>query len=103
FGQVYGYAGQCSDSAGGQGVGRANDQVVVVRYAGNRVCEADSGLLGRQGKGQLITEVQELEECLELMVAVSAPAGNVQKQVEFCRRGQGDTGCHSLSSRVASC
>ncbi|MDT4826842.1 hypothetical protein FQZ97_601620 [compost metagenome] len=75
----------------------ADDQVAVVGDAGNVAVQADFAVLA-QGEVQFVAVVEELEQRLQLVVAVGTAAEDVQEQVELGRGRQGQAGLHVIAS-----
>src|SRR5690606_38668917 len=79
----------------------AHDQVAVVGHAGHLGVQADLAVLAAP-KAQVVAVVEELEQGLQLVIAVRATAEDVQEQVELGRGGQDQLGVlHARSFRCA--
>ena len=65
----------------------AHDQVAVVGHAGNVGVQTDLPILAAT-ETELVAVVEELEERLQLVIAVRTAAEDVQEQVELGRGGQ---------------
>ncbi len=87
--------------------GGAQHQIVVVHRQRRVVATQAEGVGGLEV--QSVAVVEQHEQGLQQVVAVRAPAVDVQKQVQFGRRRQGKrshdqgwlgSGCHSRISRV---
>ena len=71
---------------------RANNQVVVMGDAVDRRSQADAAAAVRRDM-QAVAVVEKLKQRLQVMVAVCATAGDIEKQVELCRSGPGGDHC----------
>ena len=72
-----------------QAAGRPNHQVLLGRHPWQLRSEGDNAIIPWV-KGERVAIVQELEQRLQLVVAVGTAAGDMQEQVELGRRGQRD-------------
>src|SRR5690606_25848326 len=87
-----------------EGQGGADDQVVLLGNPGERVAQAHGAVVtGREA--ELIAVIQQLEEGLQIVVAVGAAPGDMQEQIELGGGRQGDQGassigCQALITRV---
>src|SRR5690606_35688772 len=74
-----------------EGQGGTDDQVVLLGNSGERVEQAHGAVVpGREAK--FIALIQQLEEGLQIVIAVGAASGDVQEQVELGGGRQGDQG-----------
>jgi len=69
-----------------QQAGSANDQVFGGQVCGRKVFAADAAVVA-QFEVQGVAPIDQHEDGLQQVVAVCAPAGDVQKQIEFGGRG----------------
>ncbi|MCY1417161.1 hypothetical protein D9M71_326880 [compost metagenome] len=65
-----------------------HDQIAFVGDVVDFAVQANFAIFA-QGERQFVTEVEELKQCLQLVITVGATPENVQHQVELGRCGQG--------------
>ena len=81
-----------------QALGRAQNNVVCGRQAGDLASEGHlAAVVGAEG--QFVPPVEQLKQCLQIVVAIRPPAGDMQEQVQLCRRREGKGIAHWLAPR----
>ena len=78
----------------------AHDQVAVVRHPGDFRVQAYLAVLAGF-EMQLVAVVEELEQCLQLVIAIVAAAEDMQEQIELGRGWQAEAHAH-VSGRAGA-